>query len=131
MIRANDIQHGGNHYKKAGNLQHWDLVARNKINYLEGCASKYVSRWRDKNGLEDLNKAGHYVDKALELCEEMGYQPGGFVPDEQLEEFCLTLGLDNNETGFLYCTLRWRTPEDLRRAHVFLDNLKEEALQGK
>lgn len=124
---ANDIQHGGDHYKKGGALQHWDIVARNKINYLEGCGSKYVSRWRDKNGLEDLEKAGHYIEKSIELIDQIGYRPGGVVPHEEIETFCLTLKLDNNETGFMYCVLRWETREDLMRSFVFLNNLKEEA----
>jgi hypothetical protein len=28
---------------------------------------KYVSRWRDKGGVQDLLKAQHYLDKLIEL----------------------------------------------------------------
>jgi hypothetical protein len=63
---ANDRQVGGRHYKTGG-LQHWDLFG---IEYLMGCASKYVARHMDKNGREDLEKAIHYCEKALELANK-------------------------------------------------------------
>lgn len=64
-IKANDMQVGGNHY--AGTYQHWDFVNDTGQHYLQGCATKYVSRWRKKNGVEDLYKARHYIAKAEEL----------------------------------------------------------------
>lgn len=67
--KANDIQHGGSHYKKAV-IQPWDYIARNNIPYLEGSAIKYVSRWRDKGGIEDLKKAIHFIEKVIELEQE-------------------------------------------------------------
>ena len=36
-----------------------------------GNAIKYLSRWREKGGVEDLRKARHYIDKLIEL-----YTPG-------------------------------------------------------
>jgi hypothetical protein len=33
---------------------------------------KYVSRWRDKGGVEDLRKARHYLDKLIEIEIEKG-----------------------------------------------------------
>ena len=33
----------------------------------EGCAIKYLSRWREKGGLQDLKKARHYLDKLIEM----------------------------------------------------------------
>lgn len=66
---ANDIQHGGKHYKKL-KIQHWDYVEANGIPYLEACAIKYLTRWRDKGGIEDLRKAIHYIEKRIELETE-------------------------------------------------------------
>lgn len=37
--------------------------------YLEGCAQKYLWRWEDKNGKEDLEKAVEYLVKLLETLE--------------------------------------------------------------
>lgn len=63
---ANNMQIGGMHYK-GKDIQPWDYIAANQIGYFEGNVIKYVSRWRDKGGLEDLKKARHYLDKLIEL----------------------------------------------------------------
>jgi hypothetical protein len=63
-MKANDIQIGGDHYK--GSYQHWDFVDDTGIGYLLGCATKYISRWRNKNGIQDLEKAAHYITKYQE-----------------------------------------------------------------
>src|SRR5215472_13432335 len=47
--------------------QHWDLAVIIPLGYLEGCSTKYVCRWRKKNGLDDLDKAMHYLDKLMEI----------------------------------------------------------------
>ena len=65
---ANAIQHGGTHYKSKA-IQPWDYIASNNLGYFEGNIVKYVSRWKEKNGVEDLKKARHYLDKLLELTE--------------------------------------------------------------
>lgn len=65
MSEANKTQIGGCHYR-AKAIQTWDYIIANNIPYLEGNIIKYVSRWRDKGGVEDLKKARHYLDKLLE-----------------------------------------------------------------
>lgn len=65
MSKANDRQEGGNHY--ASSIQHWDYVLANDIPYLEAQIIKYITRWRKKNGLEDLRKARHFFDKLEEV----------------------------------------------------------------
>jgi hypothetical protein len=62
---ANDTQHGGTHYQKP--IQPWDYIAANGIGFFEGNAIKYLSRWRDKGGIEDLRKAQHYIEKLIEI----------------------------------------------------------------
>ena len=62
---SNDIQWGGNHYKDKP-IQVWDFIAANNLDYFQGNVVKYVSRYRDKGGLEDLKKARHYIDKIIE-----------------------------------------------------------------
>ena len=64
-MKANDRQVGGEHYKLI--YQHWDFVYDVRLPYHLACATKYVARWRDKNGTQDLEKAVHYVDKSKEL----------------------------------------------------------------
>lgn len=62
---ANDKQTGGAHYKKLA-IEPWDYIAANRLGYFEGCVVKYVSRWKDKGGLQDLEKARHFLDKLIE-----------------------------------------------------------------
>lgn len=67
-MTANDKQVGGDHYKDKA-IQPWDFITNNELAYLEGCIVKYISRHRDKGGLEDLHKARHYLDKLIEVEE--------------------------------------------------------------
>ena len=59
-------QVAGAHYKDKV-IQPWGYIAANALGYFEGNVIKYVSRWRDKGGVEDLRKARHYLDKLIEL----------------------------------------------------------------
>jgi hypothetical protein len=63
---ANSRQPGGSHYKNK-KIQTWDYIVENNIPYLEGNIIKYVSRWREKGGISDLEKAQHYLEKLLEV----------------------------------------------------------------
>lgn len=60
------VQEGGNHYKDMA-IQPAEYIHANALGYFEGNVVKYVSRWRKKNGIEDLKKARHYVDLLIEL----------------------------------------------------------------
>lgn len=72
--RANDRQEGGTHYQKGAGfcpnceheIQHWDLVSMYGWTYLEAQVIKYIMRWRRKNGVQDLQKARHFLDKLIE-----------------------------------------------------------------
>lgn len=68
MSKANDTQVAGGHYRT--HIQHWDYVVANDLGYFEGQITKYVTRWRKKNGLQDLHKARHFLQKLIELQEE-------------------------------------------------------------
>lgn len=63
---ANLGQVGGSHYKRQA-IQHWDYVLANNIPYMEAQVIKYVSRWRVKNGVQDLEKARHFLEKLIEV----------------------------------------------------------------
>jgi hypothetical protein len=65
-MSANDEQIGGRHYIEKP-FQPWDYIVGNKMGYLEGNIIKYVSRYKEKNGVEDLIKASHYLDKLIEV----------------------------------------------------------------
>ena len=67
MGNANDKQIGGSHYKSTHEC--WDYIIANNLGYLEGTAIKYLTRWRKKNGVEDLQKAVHFIQKLIEVEE--------------------------------------------------------------
>lgn len=71
LSEANDRQVGGDHYKTGGE-EHWDRVNRLQLDYFQGQITKYVERWKKKNGVEDLKKARHFLDKYIELIEAHG-----------------------------------------------------------
>lgn len=64
--RALDTQVGGAHYKDL-KIQPVEFIHANNIGYFEGNVIKYVSRWRSKNGIADLEKAKHYIELLIEL----------------------------------------------------------------
>ena len=66
MNTAQNKQVGGDHYKKYV-IQPVDFIAKNNIPYIEGNIIKYLLRWRDKNGIEDLDKIVHYVELLKEI----------------------------------------------------------------
>lgn len=66
MTNALDVQVDGTHYKQM-KIQPVQFIHANGIPYLEGNVIKYVSRWRSKGGLADLEKAKHYIDLLIEL----------------------------------------------------------------
>jgi hypothetical protein len=64
-MSANEKQVGGEHYKQG--YQHWDMVADGYLDYFKGQATKYLTRYRRKNGIQDLEKSLHYLEKLNEL----------------------------------------------------------------
>lgn len=70
---AFDVQVGGSHYKDMP-IQPLTYIMANKIPFAEGNIIKYVSRWRKKNGLQDLKKARHILDAIIEATEKGQYE---------------------------------------------------------
>ena len=63
---ALNVQVAGDHYKKLA-IQPVEYIHANGIGYFEGNVLKYVSRWKEKNGIADLEKAKHYLELLIEL----------------------------------------------------------------
>ena len=59
-------QEGGSHYKDL-KIQPVEHIHNNGIGYFEGNVIKYVTRWKNKNGVQDLLKAKHYIELLIEL----------------------------------------------------------------
>lgn len=59
-------QVAGDHYQRL-KIQPTEYITANGIGFCEGNVIKYVSRWRDKGGVSDLEKARHYIEILIEL----------------------------------------------------------------
>jgi len=69
-----DKQVGGDHYLGFA-ISPVEFLMRNNVPFVEGCAIKYLLRWRDKGGIQDLRKAQHYIDILIEIEEkDRGHQ---------------------------------------------------------
>ena len=81
MTHALQNQVGGGHYKDL-KIQPVEYIHANKIGYFEGNVIKYVTRWRDKGGVEDLRKARHYIDLLIELETKVEKPAYRFIDEE-------------------------------------------------
>ena len=68
-MSALDTQIGGIHYKNFS-IEPIEFIHKNGIGFCEGNAIKYLVRWREKGGKQDLLKAKHYIDLLLEMESE-------------------------------------------------------------
>lgn len=115
-MSANDKQIDGDHYQS--DVQHWDVIAIYGIGYLEGCATKYITRHRNKNGLKDIEKAVHYVEKMIELAQSNSYhyRPRGIVPMNVIKDFSEANELRYLEEEIVTTLLRWDNRDHLDKA---------------
>ena len=58
-------QVGGNHYQTM-KIQPAEFINKNEMKFAEGNAIKYICRHVNKGGLQDLQKAKHYIDMIIE-----------------------------------------------------------------
>ena len=65
-MSALEVQVAGSHYKNKA-IQPVQYIHANGIGFFEGNVIKYVTRWREKGGVKDLEKAKHYIDILIEL----------------------------------------------------------------
>ncbi len=85
MSEANKTQIGGGHYKKGGE-EHWDRAWRLKYDPFQYIITKWVERWRDKGGLQDLKKVQHAIAKYIEVVEAemaLSEEDAGAEPQSQ------------------------------------------------
>ena len=68
-MKPTDYQIGGDHYNTQ-EIQPIDYIMSNELDFCEGNVIKYVTRWRYKNGVQDLKKARHYIDFLIAHVEE-------------------------------------------------------------
>jgi hypothetical protein len=65
-----DKQIGGSHYKSF-HIQPYEFISKNNLSFFQGNVVKYVCRYLNKNGIEDLDKIIHYCQlEKLKLQDE-------------------------------------------------------------
>lgn len=67
--KASKTQIGGSHYSNMA-IQPTEFIHKNGLSFIQGNIIKYVCRYKAKGGIEDLNKAKHYIDLLIEFEEE-------------------------------------------------------------
>jgi hypothetical protein len=116
MPEVNEKQIGGDHYQSE--YQHWDFVAELLGGrYLEGCITKYVSRWRKKNGVQDLEKAQHYLEKLIDSLDRYPPRNVDISVVPRLKLFCSANDLDKYERAIIITMATWAGKEDLEVAY--------------
>jgi len=73
LAQAFDSKHippqvGGTHYNKP--IEPIEYIEKNSLGFHEGNVVKYITRYKDKNGVEDLKKAKWYLERLIENLEE-------------------------------------------------------------
>ena len=114
-MKASDRQVGGSHYRtKSGGIGHWDYCIETNVPYLEGCASKYLTRWRDKNGLQDLEKSLHYIERRLEAFHSYkGVLRGANKDKKMFIQFIADNNIPDKDAEIIDQVMHWKRPDYL------------------
>jgi len=67
-MKTLQTQIGGNHYKER-KIQPIEYILANELDFIEGSVVKYITRWKSKNGIEDLQKIIQYCEILIESQE--------------------------------------------------------------
>lgn len=101
-------QVGGDHYE--GDYQHWDWAINTELPPMEYAATKYITRWWKKNGIQDLKKARSHLVKLKDTATR---QPHRLAGNRHSKNFDLLVKyLDSTEV-----------PEPERTLIIMIDNL--------
>lgn len=134
-MEANKIQIGGTHYKTE--YEHWDLAVKIPLNYLEGCTTKHVTRWRKKLGVQDLQKAMHYLNKLMEVSPIHPNSGVIITPERNMNPqkihnevnlFAKANNLSYHEKEYILVLCSYVNMDDLIHAHELLTLITDQAL---
>ena len=118
MVTANDRQVGGEHYKSA--YQHWDFVVDVNMPYLPAQVVKYITRWRKKNGKQDLEKAIHFLEKHIEV--ELEKRTEAF---KKFDTYALALGGVEYDITYVLMRHLYPDPDTLKALVTVLKDVSD------
>ena len=101
-MKATDIQVGGSHYKDMV-MQPIELITAIRCSFIQGCIIKYVSRYKAKNGIEDIKKCIHYAQLALELNDKRKCRPDKI--HYTLSKYARKNNLSKSQTAIISSTI--------------------------
>lgn len=122
-------QVGGDHY--AAEYQHWDWAEDVRLGNMEYAATKYIIRWRKKDGLKDLKKARSYVQKLIELHNNKNRKnPANFIAGA-FDRFCTQNVVIGRERDVCLMLTYWNNEQRLLDVvavinDIIFDNFPEE-----
>lgn len=120
---VNSRQEGGEHYqpKFKDGVQHWDYTTAIGAEGLEYAASKYVARWKRKDGVIALKKALHYIEKRMESYQNnVGAVRGRNVQQALFNRFISDNDIAPIERKIIDLVLHWKRLDNLFEAHSSL-----------
>ncbi len=128
---ANDRQVGGTHYG-GGAYQHWDWAWDAHLDSFQYPITKYLARWKRKDGLKDLDKAHHYLVKYIEVVsrEKSRRDEPSFTNFQRHKEWAQLEGLDNAQFRITGKIMSWVIIEELYETLGMLERYIDEQKGG-
>jgi hypothetical protein len=104
-------------------------VAAYNIRYFEAQIMRYVTRWQKKNGVQDVEKAFHYLDKLEELIGGRILYPGAilFENEDAFQRFIHENEITPLEQEIIRLLLTYKETETLVTVRLKLQELLEKA----
>lgn len=130
----NAIQVGGSHYRTSSGVQHWDVMDEYRVGYLEAAATKYLLRWRKKDGVKDLQKAEHFLRKLYACRGEMPFVDQiarmPVVPSAVIDQLCADNMTPPGETRLIQLILNWNTTATIELVRRGVQGLIDDQRDG-
>ena len=79
-MKATDTQIGGSHYKDM-TMQPIELITTLRCSFIQGCIIKYISRYKAKNGAQDIRKCIHYAQLAIQLGDRKPHKHDDYLKE--------------------------------------------------
>jgi hypothetical protein len=114
-------QVGGTHYQSE--YQHWHWAPDCKLGYLEGTCTKYLVRWREKDGLQDLKKSRSYLLQLIELYGHVNYSNDAEYQAKNTARFLYANQVGGREASIMLLVAFWQRKDELTEALGLLDDL--------
>lgn len=131
MDNPNGKQVGGNHYQSQ--YQCWDFIHDLRLSFLEGSVAKYISRHRRKDGIKDLQKAQHFIEKLLSIHKEQLLSFSTRICCEKTMSVIDTYLSENSpgptEDAIIVRLCFWQTEQDLRLILKMIKSLETDYLR--